>query len=58
MSRYKEIKNTAGGKGLVPASGKGNGVVGHYTQVVWRSSVRLGCGIGKTKKAKFVLTLS
>jgi pathogenesis-related protein 1 len=27
-----------------------SGVCGHYTQVVWRNSVRLGCGVAKCSK--------
>jgi len=38
---YSEISLTAGGKGLVSAFDE---KVGHYTQVVWKDSVRLGCG--------------
>ena len=42
---YSEIKNTPDGSGLVKNGDTILGVVGHYTQVVWTSSVRLGCGI-------------
>ena len=27
------------------SAGSGAGTAGHYTQVVWRSSVRIGCAI-------------
>merc|ERR1719191_1321926 len=39
---YDEIKLTNGGKGLVSKFTHGTG---HYTQVVWKTSTSLGCGI-------------
>lgn len=41
---YDEIKNTPGGKGKVTGFGGGTG---HYTQVVWKGSTKIGCGRGK-----------
>lgn len=39
---YDEIKKTSGGLGLVSTW---DGNVGHYTQIVWKSSIMLGCGV-------------
>merc|ERR1719310_1941818 len=39
---YDEIKYTRGGRAR--NMNDGTGVIGHYTQVVWKASVELGCG--------------
>jgi len=39
---YDEIKDTDGGRGLVSSF---NYKTGHYTQVVWKGTTHLGCGI-------------
>ena len=38
---YSEIKDTPGGKGRVNSF---NYKTGHYTQVVWKETTKLGCG--------------
>merc|ERR1719401_1787789 len=40
---YDQIKRTPNGKGIIP---EGTRSCGHYSLVVWKSSVRLGCGRG------------
>ncbi|KAF3487224.1 hypothetical protein F2Q69_00052066 [Brassica cretica] len=32
----------------------GEGVCGHYTQIVWRDSVRLGCGSVRCKNDEYI----
>jgi len=45
-SWYSEIEFTD--EGLVGADGQGNeGIVAHYTQVVWAETTRVGCAVGK-----------
>jgi len=45
-SWYSEIEFTD--EGLVGADGQGNeGIVAHYTQVVWAQTTRVGCAVGK-----------
>jgi hypothetical protein len=45
-SWYSEIEFTDGG--LVGPDGQGNeGIVAHYTQVVWAQTTRVGCAVGK-----------
>ncbi len=41
---YDEISLTEGGKGLVTTF---SAAIGHYTQVVWKATTRLGCAVGK-----------
>jgi hypothetical protein len=66
MGKYGENLYAAAGKSAAPqevvdswvsevadydyAANSCSGVCGHYTQVVWRSSVRLGCGVAKCSK--------
>jgi len=45
--RYDEISN------YNFASGRGMGT-GHFTQVVWKTSTKLGCGIGKGNRGVYV----
>ncbi|CAL9223682.1 unnamed protein product [Arabidopsis halleri] len=42
---YDYDSNTCGG---------GDGVCGHYTQIVWRDSVRLGCGSVRCKNDEYI----
>jgi hypothetical protein len=45
-SWYSEIEFSD--EGLVGADGQGNeGIVAHYTQVVWSQTTRVGCAVGK-----------
>merc|ERR1719498_1679477 len=45
-SWYSEIEFT--NEGLVGPDGQGNeGIVAHYTQVVWAKTTRIGCAVGK-----------
>jgi len=45
-SWYSEIEFTD--EGLVREDGEGNGgLVGHYTQLVWAKTTRVGCAVGK-----------
>jgi len=45
-SWYSEIEFTD--EGLVGADGQGNeGIVAHYTQLVWAKTTRVGCAVGK-----------
>ena len=47
-SWYDEIEDTDGGLGLADSIESDSGkALGHYTQVVWKSSSRLGCGVGR-----------
>ncbi|EOA32548.1 hypothetical protein CARUB_v10015837mg [Capsella rubella] len=42
---YDYYSNTCGGE---------DGVCGHYTQIVWRDSVRLGCGSVRCKNDEYI----
>lgn len=43
---YSEIKDTPGGKGFANSFNDGGGKpIGHYTQVVWKTSTSLGCAV-------------
>jgi len=45
---YNEIVDTEGGLGLTDTMyGPGGEALGHYTQIVWKGSTRLGCGVGR-----------
>ena len=45
---YDEIGDTDGGLGLAESIYSDSGkALGHYTQVVWKTSTRLGCGVGR-----------
>ena len=39
------------------ASGQCNGVCGHYTQIVWRDSVEVGCALGTCSGLRFSSTI-
>lgn len=47
-NRYQEIKdfdfNTKKGKGT-----------GHFTQIVWKKSTKLGCGVGKKGDKEYIV---
>jgi len=45
---YNEILDTEGGLGLTDTmNAPGGEALGHYTQIVWQGSTRLGCGVGR-----------
>ena len=45
---YNEIVDTEGGLGLTDTmNGPSGEALGHYTQIVWKGSTRLGCGVGR-----------
>lgn len=44
---YDEIRSTPGGRG-VPRAGQAG--IGHYTQIVWRSTRRVGCSFGQQRR--------
>ncbi|CAN8270948.1 unnamed protein product [Cochlearia groenlandica] len=46
-ANYDYDTNTCGG-------GNDDGVCGHYTQIVWRESVRLGCGSVRCKNNEYI----
>ncbi len=50
---YDEIKDYDFNK----HGAKGGGVVGHFTQVVWKSSKQFGIGFVKNEKGSFVVGL-
>lgn len=45
---HAEIRNTQGGR--VPSQARAAGV-GHYTQLVWRSTRRVGCSLAQNRRA-------
>merc|ERR1719188_2015026 len=45
---YNEIKFTHGGRASGPSDTTG-GAIGHYTQIVWKGSHKLGCGKGSLR---------
>ena len=50
-SWYNEIKDYDFKKGI----SKNGGVVGHFTQVVWKESKYVGVGVGKIENSYYVV---
>lgn len=45
---YNEIRSTYAGQGGAPRNGQIG--LGHYTQIVWRKTLRVGCSFGQNRK--------